>query len=186
MPAKLVGTGTAFTLKDHQVDTIVQILVAKSRPQRIWQFYPKTGYHLANARAIRSLPLIMREECVSRLRRRYRLRIIGEMGLSTVSGPLAPVIGLPLLAMILLQWSVDMAWAYGLEMNQKAAQRWLGHRVMAEFRRAIWQAEESNRAPWQRSLCLAGSLLFMGWGQELQWADRVMAKTRSAIRAQLA
>ncbi|WP_053960169.1 hypothetical protein [Sulfobacillus thermosulfidooxidans] len=165
-------------------DKMVATAVRWSHPQELWKFYEQAGYPVKHVEDVRCIPLTLREACASHLRQHYRWCITAEMGMSTLSGPLAPVIGIPILTVILFKWSIDMGWIYGHDLERLSIQKWIAARVIRHVNQVIWEGQSSLRPwSWQRGVRIAGHLLLMGWGQELKWADKVMAKIRSELRA---
>ena len=168
-------------LSHVQLDTIVRKSVMLSSPERLWQFYRDAGYPVECYHDVQALPQALREEKVSRLRGPCRLCVIAEMGISTVTGPLAPLVGLPLLAVILLKWTVDAGWCYGLDMRNQHTQRDISRLFMNHFNQVIWP-KNPEALVWRRVSRTVGQLLLMGWGQELKWADQIIAKIRGELR----
>lgn len=166
------------------LDAWIRNSVALSRPRRLWQFYQDAGYCVDRPQDVRLVPLVLREERVSRLRKIFRLYIFAEMGVSTVMGPAAPFIGLPLLAMILLKWSIDIGWCYGLDMREKNIQHEVGRIFTHRFSQVVWRRGHEGLTC-RRLATTATRLLLMGWGQELKWADQITGKIRNELRRKL-
>ncbi|WP_020375679.1 hypothetical protein [Sulfobacillus thermosulfidooxidans] len=186
MPARFLTWGLITQNQQMYRDKIVATVVARSRPYDLWNFYEQAGYSVAHVDDVLCIPLTLREMCASQMRQHYRWCITAEMGVSTLSGPLAPVIGIPLLTGILLRWSIDMGWIYGLDMARRSNQKWVATQVIRHMNQVIWEGQSPLRSwSWQRGVSIAGHLLLMGWGQELTWADKVMAKIRSELRARV-
>ncbi len=176
------SVGAASVLNPPQyLLTLVRGSIRFSRPIGLWQFYREAGYRVECYHNVLTLPKTLREERVSRLRSTFRLGIFLEMGVSTVSGPLAPFIGLPLLAMILLKWTIDIGWCYGLDMRDPRTQREVGYVFLNDFNQIVFEKDSEN-VMWKRLGTTFAQLLLMGWGQELKWADQIMAKIRGELR----
>ncbi len=165
-----------FTDSWPLLERVARFMATRADTARIWSFYRAQGYAVHSLEDVAAVPYAVREHKVSLLRAHYRACIVGEMATGQLAGPLSPAVGVPLLVLILLDWGSQMGWAYGVDMHQSKAQALLAAIVSGDLASEITGA--GRKSPAQMAL----RLLFMGWGQELWWADRVMAHVRRAFR----
>lgn len=165
-----------FTDSQPLLERAARFMAMRADTARIWSFYRAQGYVVHTLEDVAAVPYAVREHKVSLLRAHYRACILGEMATGQLAGPLSPAVGVPLLALILLDWGVKMGWGYGVDMHQSKAQTLLAAIVSADLAAEITGA--GGKSPAQMAL----RLLLMGWGQELWWADRVMAHVRRTFR----
>ncbi|MCY0909551.1 MAG: hypothetical protein OWR62_14300 [Sulfobacillus thermotolerans] len=156
----------------------IQIMTTHVDPRGIWNFYEAKGYKVNTLGDIASVPYTLREYRVTLLRGRYRAYILGEMGISQLAGPLSPAVGIPILAWILLLWGVQMGWAYAVDMRDPAVQAMLASIIAEDLERVVFGRPGCRR--WRGTTVLR--LFLLGWGQELAWADEVMAHVRRVFR----
>ncbi len=158
--------------------SITDRLVRCADPDVLWDFYTRHGYPVRNAADVRKVPRTLQEYQVSLLRRRYRPWIVGEMAIASLAGPASPLPGAVLLGIILLQWGAAVGWAYGIDMHAQKHQKDLVKIVEREMAAVIFGDKRGVPA------CLLATVRvgLMGWGQELGWADRIIARVRTAYR----
>lgn len=166
---------------DHLGQRHVNWLLERHHAQNVWQWYHQQGYSVHKVSDVYEVPRVVVEERASRLRQRWRRWLMGESAAALFLGPAAAAVGLPILSMVLLAWSIELGWAYGLDMNDALLIDDVRRRIHRRLLPALGCPLSPRRdvRGWVR---LAGSLLLWGWGPEFQAADAVMADIRQEFR----
>lgn len=150
---------------------------------RVIEWYRHNGYAVDTLDQVYALPRVVVEERASRLRIYWRRWLYGESAAVLFAGPVGVVVGGPILAGILFAWSIEMGFAYGLDMTDPLRIDELRRTIHHQLLRALGlpTGRCSNLTGWGR---LVGTLLFWGFGPELTASDAVMAEIREQFRRQ--
>lgn len=150
----------------------VASLTAHASPAKTYRWYRERGFAVWGPQDVRGLPSSLVEERVSRLRARWRGWLIGEMVTAFAMGPFGLVLSGPSLPIILLAWGIEMGFAYGVNVEDAVPQEALRGVVGEGLMKIFGLCPGQSRA---RGL---GRVLLLGLGQDLVWADDVMAGVR--------
>lgn len=145
----------------------------------IYAWYGKRGFPVTHPEQVASLPAVLVEERVSRLRDYWRRWLFGESAVSMVVGPAGLVVGGPMVGLILTAWATDMGWAYGQDMTEERRVDAVRSSVHRGLIRALGLPIGRDYSTWRR---LVGTVLFWGFGPELYAADVVMGEIRHQFR----
>ena len=157
-------------------------MLERHSADRVWGWYHDHGAPVQRLQDIYGLSPTLVEERVSRLRDYWRRWLFGESALTSLAGPAGIVAGAPFLGVVLTAWSIEMGWAYGLDMTAPdrldALRRVLHRRLLG----ALGIGLKSRAGPKVRLARLAGTMMLWGLGPEFRAADRVMAEMRDDFR----
>lgn len=158
-------------------------VIDRHNAERVLGWYRQAGYPVHHVSDVDGLPEAVVEERVSRLREYWRRWLFGESAAAMVAGPAGLLIGGPFLSMVLMGWAVEMGFAYGQDMtdvmNIDDLRRTVHGRLMKALGLPVSRRHDLTR--WRR---LIGTMLFWGFGPELNAADAVMAEIRRDMRRQ--
>lgn len=153
------------------------------RPDRVLSWYRSRGYPVGSPSDVTQVSPAVIEERVSRLRQRWRKRLWTEIAVATVAGPLGILITVPALTWICFAWGIEMGVAYGLNMSDPKLLGWMRTAVGRNLSRLFGGG--SSAAPLncpRRVFNLTVNGLLLGLGQDLAWADIIMADIREHWR----
>lgn len=143
-------------------------------PERVITGYRDRGFDVQTVNDIHLLPRVVVEARVSQLREYWRRWLYGESVAMAVFGPAGIVVGGPLLFSVVLAWSIEMGWAYGLDMSDPLRVDQLRRSLYACFLRVLGISHR-RQSGWTK---FASTVLFWGFGPEFRAADAVMAEMR--------
>jgi hypothetical protein len=164
----------------HALRTILRYRTADAA----LQWYRDRGLAIERVEQIRLLPLVIVEERASRLRPCWRRWLWGESALAAALGPAAVLVGTPVLLTVLLGWSVDMGWSYGLNMYEERRLTFVEETIVSGLTHAFGLTRRGSTRDLRDWGHVAGTILLWGAGSEFTIADRVMAAVRAEFRRQ--
>ncbi|MCL4351196.1 MAG: hypothetical protein M1318_00890 [Firmicutes bacterium] len=153
-----------------------------AHPQWIYASYRKLGFGVYTPKTVGRVPNMVVEGLVSRLRQKWRRYLFAEAVAGVVAGPAGILVNVTGLLQICLLWGLEMGWAYGLNMDDAAVQTQLRLMVIRGLAECLgvsdgWQG-------WRSLPRLAIQTALLGLGQDMAWADRIMARVRHYYRVQ--
>lgn len=177
----MFATGTIYIpMLDRMGQRTLNCLIGSDPHRRVWGWYADHGYTITTPQDIDTMPVRMVEERVSRLRQDWRRWIWGESALSWFLGPAGIVVGGPVLAFVLLAWSIDVGWAYGQNMDDPQTLEQLQSHVSQRLGEVL--GVPARCLPVSRWARFAGTVILWGFGPEIHAADIVMAEIRREFR----
>lgn len=148
---------------------------------RVWRQYRRHGYGVNGWADVGAVPAPLKEAVASSLRKPWRCWLFAEMAVSAAAGPAGNLISLASVVFVLAAWSVEMGYAYGLDMTDPQRQDRLRAIIGRGMSRMIL-GERGQTAGWQRVGRGVSQVFLLGFGQDLLWADRIMAHVRQIWR----
>ena len=151
-------------------------------PQWIYASYRKLGFRVYSPKTVGRVPTLVVEGLVSGLRKKWRRYLFVEAVAGVAAGPAGILLNVTGLLQICLLWGLEMGWAYGLNMDDPAIQTQLKLIVIQGLAKCLgftdsWQG-------WRSLPRLAIQAALLGLGQDMAWADRIMASVRHYCRVQ--
>lgn len=153
-----------------------------ARPRRVWCWFQQAGYRAGQAAD--GIPMAVRDRVASRLRRRWRRWLTAEVVLASASGPAATAVAVACLTIVLTAWGVEMAAAYGLDGHDDGRLGRLREILGEGLTQRLTGADRPSRNGWRRAGRTATAWVLAGWGQEMLWADDIMAQVRRQWRGE--
>ncbi len=143
--------------------------------ERVLRGYRDGGFAVHTVQDIHALPRRVVEAQVSQLRDYWRRWLYGESVAMAIFGPAGIVVGGPMLFSVVLAWSIEMGWAYGLDMSDPLRVDHLRRSLYECFLRVLGISYDRSQAGWTKFFRTA---VFWGFGPEFEAADAVMAEMR--------
>lgn len=168
---------------DSAAQAVVRWLTESDSAERVLEWYRQAGFAVNSLDDVAGLPASVVEERVSRLRGHWRRWLYGESLATALMGPFGPVAGMPFLGLVVWAWSIQMGFAYGVDVSDPLRQDDLRRILYQHLGRALGLPIEA-RGRHGALIRLAATALFWGFGVELRAADAVMAHIRTLYRAE--
>lgn len=178
-----VLTRTYVPAFDRAGQRLIGWLACRYSAERVMAWYRSQGYSVTSLEQVFELPQVVVEERASRLREPWRRWLYGESAAVTAAGPAGIIVGGPVLSLVLLGWSIEMGFTYGLDMTDPLRLDDLRRTIHGQLGRVLGMAGSTHRdgIRWRR---LTGAVLFWGFGPEFWAADQVMAGIRRQFRSE--
>lgn len=167
---------------EHQwIGTIVE-----RRQNRCLVWYRRHGYRVGTLADIQTVPLSVQEELVAHIRRRWSRWLMAESLAGAAGGPLGIFLALPVLIAVLTAAGTEIAMAFGVDMNDPAAQTRLQAMLAQELRRSWGTASRrAESSHWlERGRVWVQTLVVLNFGQDLGMAHRILGRMHRTWRRQ--
>lgn len=153
------------------------LMVRYSHPEKIWTAYRQQGFDVYRCAEVALMPTASVESKVSQLRAHWRHWLYLEALAGAALGPLGIGLTLSGLSMICLNWGIQMGWAYGINMESSREQDELRLLVAHGLRDAMG-LNGKDPSGLRKITAIGLNVALLSLGQDLSWADKVMATIR--------
>lgn len=154
----------------------VACMARHSHPEKAFREYRRLGFDVHQYSEVARVPSSVVEALASQLRLPWRRWLYAEALAGAAVGPLGLGLTLSGLSLVCLNWGIQMGWAYGINMDAAAEQDTLRRLIAQGLHQAM--GLQNDRKGLSKLGPMAVNLILLGLGQDLSWADHVMATVR--------